>query len=69
MLSMTCKQTGVLQPKNRMDIEALLNPAEESWMMDGMTDEGYVRLCWCKRCSGRRPINGGDDDIEDDATT
>jgi len=31
--------TGVLQHKNRMDIEALLNPADESQMMDDTMDE------------------------------
>jgi len=43
MLLNDLQATGVLQPKNRMDIEALLNPAEESWMMDGMTDEGICQ--------------------------
>jgi len=60
--------TGVLQPKNRMDIEALLNPAEESWMMDGMTDEGICQAVLVARDAQEEgPINGRDDDIEDDA--
>jgi hypothetical protein len=33
------EETGALQSQNRMDIEALLNPPEESQMMDGTTDE------------------------------
>jgi len=45
--------TGVLQPKNKMDIEALLNPHEELQMMDGARDD----LSGCvgdEKCSGRR---------------
>jgi hypothetical protein len=33
------KATGILQGTNRMDIKALLNPAEEFRMMNNMTDE------------------------------
>jgi hypothetical protein len=33
------EETGMLQSKNRMDVEALLNLLEESQMMDNTTDE------------------------------
>ena len=58
--------TGVLHPKNRMDIEALLNPADESRMMDEMTDEEICEaVLAAKESQEAGPINGGDD-IDDD---
>jgi hypothetical protein len=60
--------TGVLQPKNRMDIEALLNPSYESRTMDEKTDEEICQAVLAARNAQEEgSINGGDDDIEDDA--
>ncbi|KAG2354157.1 hypothetical protein BDR07DRAFT_1494994 [Suillus spraguei] len=60
--------TGVLQPKNRMDIKALLNPPEESQMMDEVSNEDICRAVLVARNAQEEgPINGGDDDIEDDS--
>lgn len=55
--------TGILQCKNRMDIEALLNPPEESWMMDATTDE---EICQTVLATCNEQEGGGCDDIEDD---
>ncbi|KAI0247237.1 hypothetical protein BJV78DRAFT_1285679 [Lactifluus subvellereus] len=57
---------GVLQHDNRMDIEGLLNPSDESQMIDETTDEEIcqaVLAAWNAQEEG--PINGGDDDVED----
>ncbi|OJA16590.1 hypothetical protein AZE42_11250 [Rhizopogon vesiculosus] len=60
--------TGVLQPQNRMDIEALLNPHEESQMMDRARDEEICQAVLVARNAQEEgPINGGDDDVEDDS--
>ena len=56
--------TGVLQPKNRMDIEALLNPPEESQTMDGVRDEEICQAVLVARNAHEEgPIN----DVEDDS--
>ena len=61
------EETGVLQSKNRMDIEALLNPPEESWVMEETTDEEICQaVLAAQNAQEEGPINGGDDDIEDD---
>ena len=58
------EQTGVLQSKNRMDIETLLNPPEESWTMDVTTDE---EICQAVLAAHKAQEEGGDDDAEEDA--
>jgi hypothetical protein len=68
MLSMICKQLVYFSPKNKMDIEALLNPHEESQMMDGARDEEICQAVLAMRNAQEEgPINGGDDDVEDDS--
>ena len=58
--------TGVLQKDNRMDIEALLNPVEESQAMDGTTDEEIYRaVLAAKKAQELAEVNQGDDDPED----
>lgn len=60
--------TGVLRPRNRMDIEALLNPPEESWIMEETRDEEICQAVLAARnVQEEGPINGGDDDVEDDS--
>ena len=65
------EKTGALQHKNRIDIEAFLNPPEESWMVEETTDEEIYRavLAACKAQAREAGTisDGGDDDIEDDA--
>ena len=56
--------TGVLQSENRMDLEALLNPPEES-RMEGMTDEEICRAVLAAR--GSQEEGSMDDDPDDDA--
>lgn len=63
------EETGILQRKNRMDVEALLNPLEESWTMDDMTDE---EIC-CAMLAAHKAQEGGlisgkEDNVEDDDT-
>jgi hypothetical protein len=59
--------TGILQSKNRMGIEALLNPPEESQMMEAMTDEEICQtVLAAHKAQEEGPISGGDDDVEDD---
>ena len=58
--------TGILQSKNRMDIEALLNPPEESRMMEATTDEEICQAVLAMRDEQEGgTINSGCDDIED----
>ena len=58
--------TGVLQSGNRMDIEALLNPPEESRMTEETTDEEICQaVLAAHKAQEEGPING-DDDVEDD---
>jgi len=60
--------TGVLQSKNKMDIEALLNPHEEPQMMDGTRDEEICQAVLAMRNAQEEgPTNGGDDNVEDDS--
>ena len=54
--------TGILQRLNRMDIEALLNPPEESSMMDDTTDEEIFQAVM-----DVKEDNGGHGDIDGDA--
>ena len=62
------ESTGVLHKSNRMSIEALLNPMDESQVMDGSTDEEICHAVQnAKEAEGNSPENGGDDDVEDDA--
>jgi len=59
--------TGVLQHKNRVDIEDLLDPPEESWMMEQSTDKEIyqaVMATWKEREGG--DISGGDDDDQEE---
>jgi hypothetical protein len=51
-----------------MDIEALLNPHEESQMMDGARDEEICQAVLATRNAQEDgPINGGDNDVDDDS--
>ena len=60
--------TGVLQPSNRMDIEALVNPVEESQVMDETTDAEICQAVLdAKKAQEEAVVNGGDDDVDDDA--
>lgn len=60
--------TGVLQKYNRMDIEALLNPVDESQVMDETTDEEICRAVLAmKNARELAEVNQGDDDPDDDA--
>jgi len=52
-----------------MDIEALLNPADESQVMDETTDEEICQAVLdVRRAQEEGLINGGDDDVDDDAS-
>jgi hypothetical protein len=62
------EKTGVLQSKNRMDIEALLNPSEESRMTDDTTDEEICQAVLAAHNAEEQPINGRNDDVEDDTS-
>ena len=54
--------TGALQPHNRMDIESLLNPVNESDVMDESTDqEIYEAVMSAVKACDNMEINGGDD--------
>jgi hypothetical protein len=60
--------TGALQASNRMDIEALLNPADESHVIDETTDEEICQAVLdARKAQEEGPINGGDNDVDDDA--
>jgi len=59
--------TGALQGKNRMDIESLLNPADESQLLTGTSGEDIYQavidsIAACENIE----INGEDDVNEDD---
>jgi hypothetical protein len=59
---------GVLQASNRMDINTLLNPVDESRVMDETTDEEiYQAVIDARRAQEDTIINCGDDDVDDDA--
>jgi len=61
--------TGVLQHENRVDIEDLLDPPEESWMMEQSTDKEIyqaVMATWKEWEGG--DISGGDDDDQEEGT-
>jgi hypothetical protein len=61
------ESTGCLQHVNRMDIEGLLNSAEESVIIDNATDqEIYEAVMASHNAQEDILINGGDDDIDDD---
>jgi hypothetical protein len=54
--------TGALQARNRMDIENLLNPAEESQNMQETSDkEIFDAVMECRKARENAPITGGDD--------
>ena len=58
---------GVLRKSNRMGIEALLNPIEESQAMDESSDEDICRAVMnARRAQENSEGNGGDDDADDD---
>jgi hypothetical protein len=60
--------TGVLQARNRMDINELLNPADEEQNLDEVTDEEICKAVLdAQKAQEEALINGGDDDIDDDA--
>jgi hypothetical protein len=59
--------TGALQGKNRMDIESLLNPADESQVLTGTSDEDIYQAVMDSIAARENiEINGGDDVNEDD---
>jgi hypothetical protein len=52
-----------------MDLEALLNPADESRVMDETTDEEICQAVLdARKAQEEVLINGGDDDVDDDAS-
>jgi len=54
--------TGALQARNRMDIENLLNPVEESQNMQETSDKGiFDAVMECKKARENAHIMGGDD--------
>ena len=58
---------GALQGKNRMDIESLLNPADESQVLTGTSDEDiYQAVIDSIAARENIEINGGDNVNEDD---
>ena len=59
---------GILQSENRMDIEALVNPPEESRMVRAMmTDEEICQAVLARRRTQEGGvIDDGDDDVEDE---
>ncbi|KAF8218789.1 hypothetical protein L208DRAFT_1419414, partial [Tricholoma matsutake] len=60
--------TGVLQASNRMDIEGLLNSADKSHVIDETMDEEICQAVLdAQKAQEEGPINGGDNDIDDDA--
>ena len=62
------ESTGVLHKSNRMSLEALLNPTEESQVMDETTDEEICHAVQnARRADENLDRNGGDDDADDDA--
>jgi hypothetical protein len=61
------KSTGGLQSANRMDIEDLLNPTDESTIIDDATDaEIYQAVMDLRNAQEQALINGGNDDADDD---
>jgi hypothetical protein len=63
------EETGILQRKNRMDVEALLNPLEESQTMDDTTDEEICRaVLAAHKAQEGGLISGEEDNVEDDDT-
>ena len=61
--------TGALQTQNRMDIESLLNPANEVPFTNETTDEEiFQAVMEAQKAHEEGLINGGDDDIEDNAS-
>ncbi|KAF8239648.1 hypothetical protein L208DRAFT_1236572 [Tricholoma matsutake] len=51
-----------------MDIEALLNLADESHVIDETTDEEICQAVLdAQKAQEEGPINGGDNDVDDDA--
>ena len=60
--------TGMVQCTNRMDIDTLLNPPEESLLIDDTTDEDICRAVLATRAQEEGCTNSGprDNDIEDD---
>ncbi|KAF8232517.1 hypothetical protein L208DRAFT_1397341, partial [Tricholoma matsutake] len=60
--------TGALQASNRMDIEGLLNSADKSHVIDETMDEEICQAVLdAQKAQEEGPINGGDNDIDDDA--
>jgi len=60
--------TGALQASNRMDIEGLLNMADKSHVIDETTDKGICQAVLdAQKAQEAGPINGGDNDVDDDA--
>jgi hypothetical protein len=54
--------TGALQAGNRMDIESLLNPTEESQNMQETSEEDiFDAVMECRNAREDEPITGGDD--------
>jgi uncharacterized protein YqeY len=59
--------TGVLQPCNRMDLEALLNPLDERRMMEEVTDEEICQtVLKATKAREESVLKGGDDGDDDD---
>ena len=63
------ESTGVLQACNRMDIESLLNPVEESRTGDNPTNEEICQAVLDGQKAWEEGlVNDGDDNVDDDAS-
>jgi len=64
----TLESTGSLQKEKRMDIETLLNPADESTIIDEVTDKDiYQAVMDLWEAQEHALANRGDDDIDHNA--
>jgi hypothetical protein len=61
--------TGALQKDNRMDLESLLNPVDESQIMTETSDEEICEAVLCAQKAWEEILINGRDDIDDDAPT
>jgi hypothetical protein len=63
------QERGVLQAANHMSIESLLNPAEEKELIDEATtvEDIFMAVMASRDAQEMGEINGGDDDVDDDA--
>ena len=59
---------GVLQPSNQMTVEELLNPLDEDFNLDGVTDEEIFKAVMNSKAQHENVVaNNGDNNIDNDA--